>query len=71
MWTIRKGRLLYVHVFKQPGTSLELPLYCEVESATLFPEGTAVSFTKQGDKIILPLPEKTDRVDYVFCLKTK
>ena len=69
--TTRKGRLLYVHVFKQPGTSLELPLNCEVESATLFPEGTAVSFTKQGDKIILPLPEKTDRVDYVFCLKTK
>lgn len=70
--TTRKGNKIFVHVLDTDTTTLVLPAISGVEvTRSYLPGGSPVIIRKEGDKLVLPLPDdRKGKLQYVVVLET-
>ncbi|MGI5847308.1 MAG: alpha-L-fucosidase [Candidatus Cryptobacteroides sp.] len=66
-------KTFYLHLFKSPGTILEVPLSVKgrVRAVKALKNGAALSFRRVKDKLFVTLPSELDESDYVVEVRMR
>ena len=71
--TTQKGNTLYIHILnKVEGGQLFLPLTGKtITKVSTYSDGTPLKFKRNGEGILISLPEHPETVDYILTAKLK
>lgn len=70
---VEGGKTFYLHVFKNPGAILEIPVdkKAKVRSVTALDGGSSLYFKKVGTNLYITLPDGLESADYVIGVTLK